>query len=440
MTIFITSIERETLRHRVLDELADGQWHPLYKMLQRINRGKTPAKLFKQEVTDELATLAEEGWLHAGKNSSFRFRTERLDSWRTYSSTPSIHEAKYRPRWFGGVIEDDGWMTAPLKPFDLVHFRADAQLNRQTILAAVGGKISRIQFEEGLFRVFSTNGEKTLEQITALKESHPQYRISSIRLEKNLSRRELDDLPPRYVQDLVRYYGQFAKLLLRPYMTSVIKHLPDPDDRQQQIYMWVLDAIQRYDADTSIPFAAYLGSSFSNWVFNLNRKAFGRAPADAELKHARAIALFKTEHSRDPNLEELADLLGEDIETVRKDQALINTVRNLRNVATLDNEENEIQLPSESRVEDDIERRHMNTLLSAAVTAAVKQQVMGAKEGSLHLDHLVAVYYETWGTAETTPRRVKTWLRSDSAQSKVQTVLAHCKETIIAAQSGEVNQ
>lgn len=438
MTILnINTIEQDTIRHRLLDELADGQWHPLYKMQQRIDRGSTPAKAFKQELADELDVLVEEGWLHAGNNNSYRFRTENLEGWRAYSTTPSIHENKYKPRYFGGVIEDDGWEQAPLKTFGLVHFRADQNLPRKLIYSVVGGKISRIQLEDGLFRVFSPDGETVLKQITQLKQDYPNYHISSIRLERNLTRRELDDLPPRYVQDLVRYYGQFAKLLLRPYMTSVIKHIPDQDDRQQQIYLWVLEAIQRYDASTSIPFAAYLGSSLSNWVFNLNRKANGRAAADAELKYARAIADLRTENSREPSAEEIATYLSEDIETVRKEQALISTVRNLRNAATLDNDENEIQLPSEERVEEEIERRHTNTLLSAAVIAATRQQIMTTKDTGLHLDHLVAVYFTTWGAPETTPRRVKSWLRTEATQEKLATVLEHCRGTILAAQNGE---
>lgn len=405
------------IKSQILDELSDGQWHPFYKINKKIERGSAKAKEFKAQLSNELEQLVEDEILIAGNNESYRFKSDKLNRWRMISSNPQIEERQYQPRWFGGILEDDGWEKAPLKTYDLVHFRADSSLTRHTLKDAVGGKLSLIQVEEGLYRVFSTNGEATFEAIKKLKEDNPFFEITGMRLEKELRRRDLEDLPPKYVAELCEYYGKFSKVLLRSYMSSIVKHLPDPDDIQQQIYLWVLDAIQRYDAETSIPFAAYLGTSLKKWVFNLNRKAFGRAVADAELKHSRAISEFKAENGREPKPEELAIILKEDLTSMKKDSAAINTVFNLRNISTINTEDSEIPLPSEKLVEDNIDNLVNNTLLSAAITTAAKQEMGKAKD----ITGLVGVYYETWGS-EHKSKRIKMWVRSNKVQDAIKRV------------------
>lgn len=417
--------EKDQLRSKILDELSDGQWHPLYKINKKVERGSEKAKTFKEKLGSELDRLVEEDILIAGNNESFRFNSSKLLKWRDLSTNSFINDRQYQPRWFGGILEDDGWLLAELKNYDLVHFRADAALTRKDIHQIVKGKLSLIQIDDGLFRVFSHNGEAVFETIRVFKEENPDFEIRGMRLERDLRRRELDDLPPRFVDDLAKYYGQFAKVLLRSYMSSINKHLPDPDDIQQQIYLWVLDAIQRYDAETSIPFAAYLSSSLKKWVFNLNRKAYGRAVADAELKHSRAIAEFKAENGRDPRPEELAEILQEDLAATKKDSAVINTVFNLRNISTINSDENEIQLPSENMVEDNIDTLINNTLLSAAITTATKQELKKAKD----ISGLVGIYYDTWG-ADYKSKRIKMWAKSGKTQEAIKKVMTKAREIL----------
>ncbi len=414
------------IQAQILNELADGQWHPLYKITQKIERGSNKAKLFKQKLTDELDLLVAEDVLMSGNNESYRFNSKILADWRRISSSPKLMDKQYQPRYFGGILEDDGWLLSELKEYDLIHFHASSTLSQADIHAHIGGKLARIQIEDGLYRVFSNDGIATFAKMQGLKEARPDFEIRGMRLEKDLRRRELDDLPRPFVNDLARYYGNFAKVLLRPYMSSVTKHINDVDDIQQQIYLWVLDAIQRYDATTSIPFAAYLSSSLAKWVFNLNRKAYGRAVADTELKHARAIADFKARNGRDPKPEELAELLQENLSDIKKDSAIISTVFNLRNIGTINSdEEHELQLPSDFRVEENIDRLSNNSILSAAITTAAKQDNSRGKG----IIGLVGIYYETWGIEHKT-KRIKVWSRTQPTQAAITRVQNKAREIL----------
>lgn len=413
---------------KVLDELSDGQWHPLYKISKNVDRGNIKAKEFKDLLSHELKALAETGVIMSGENDSYRFVSDKLENWRSVSTNPKINEPKYQPRWFGGIIEDDGWELAPLKEYDLVHFKADADLTRKKVHEYVQGRLNLIQIDNGLYRVFSNDGAESFENIKKLKEEYPDYNIRSMRLEKNLRRRDLDDLPRKYLAELCEYYGRFAKSLLKPYMSSVTKHISDKDDIQQQLYLWILDAIQRYDATKSIPFAAYLGTSLTKWVFNLNRSAFGRSVADAELKHSRAINTYKMEHGREPKPEELAEILGEDVSTIKKDSMVINTVVNLRNVSTIHTEEEDIPIPSKELVDDNIEKMVNSSILSAAIITAVKEDML-KRNNTKDLSGLLGIYYENWGT-ENSSKKVKMWLRTTKTQESIQRVLTIVKQKI----------
>ncbi len=420
--------EIDDLKRTILDELADGQWHPLYKLTKQIDKGNAKAKDFKVLLSGELDNLVEVGVLLNGENESYRFRSENLETWRELSGNPQLSEKKYLPRWFGNILEDDGWVLAPLKNYDLVHFKADSKLSRQTLLNHLNLKPTLVQLDGGLYRVFSTNGEETFALVKELQQEFPEYEIRSMRLEQDLKRRDLGDLPPAYLSDLCKYYGNFAKILLRPYKTSIAKHIPDADDEQQQIYLWVLDAVQRFDDTKSIPFAAYLSSSLQKWVHNLNRNAFGRSVADAELRHARAINNFKTEHGRDPRVDELAEILDEDISTVKKESMVINTVVNLRNVTPIHTEETEIPIASSELVDDNIDKVVKNTLLSAAIVTAVREDMEDEKTPK-DLTGLFGVYYDFWGK-ETSTKKTKMWLRSTKTQNTIKRVLSRAQNKI----------
>lgn len=416
------------LKRNILDELSDGQWHPLYKLSKQVSRGNVKTKNFKEFLQQELDGLVEENIVLLGDNESYRFRSDILEDWRSVSGNPLLEEKKYLPRWFGGIIEDDGWELAPLKSYDLVHFKADSKLSRDHLLTHLNLRPSLVQLDNGLYRVFSQDGVDTFEKIKMLQQNNPEYKIRSMRLESDLKRRDLEDLPAGYFSDLCKYYGKFAKVLLRPYKTSIMKHIPDADDEQQQIYLWVLDAVQRYDGTKSIPFAAYLSSSLTKWVHNLNRNAFGRSVADAELKHSRAISSFNIEHGRDPKVEELAGLLNEDIATVKKDSFVINTVVNLRNVAPIHTEETEIPIASSDLVDDNLDRIVRNSLLSAAIVTAVKEDMISEKTPR-DLTGLFGIYYDYWGK-ETSSKKIKMWLRTAKTQTTIKRVLARAHDKL----------
>lgn len=415
------------LETKLLDNLADGQWHPTSKIwshFKNVTKKENP-QIQQASMVEILENLVQKRILLGGANNSFRFVSSELEMWRLISPTLDLTSQQMSPRYFGGILEDDGWIHAPLKECHLVHFKASPNLTKAILMARTSEPSNMINInEDGLYKIYSATKDETYKLIQSLKIEHPEYHISGIRLESNLRRRHLDELPSQFLSDLCKHYGQFAKVLLRAQISSVKKHLPDEDDAQQQIYLWVIEAIKRYDDQTCIPFAAYLGTSIRKWVYDLNRKAYGRSIADKELRHSRAINEFRTREERNPTNEELAGILGLTLEETGREKEDINTVVNLRNQKAIEYEDFELPLPSEDQTDAHLDMMIESTILSASLTTASK-----LPNGKRNIAGLVALYYQTWGVS-TENKKIRSWLRSKNTQGSLDTIAVRASEII----------
>lgn len=360
--------ENESL---VLDRLSDGQWYSMSKIQKNHLKSFGSA----DELCDFLLSLVGKGYLLAGANNSYRFLLPHLEEWRTFRDITSHYSKDTNaPRYFGGILEDDGWLLAPLRSHDLVHFRAAGDITQERVQRAIGLYGIANQDSDGLIRISTVYGTEISKFIKTWGEEEG-VDISGARLDVGVRRRELAELPRDYVEDFCKFYVSFSRNFLKTQMTSVKKHIADPDDIQQQIYLWIIHAIQRYDASTSIPFAAYLHSSLKRWVHDLNRKSYGRAAADNELKYARAVSAFTSKHGRQPTTTELGVILNEDEATVREKINSITLVNNLRSMAPIDDGEREIPLADTgATAEEELASETDKAMLSALLTSTALEE------------------------------------------------------------------
>lgn len=374
----------------ILDSMADGQWHSMSKILK--NNGKHFNNINDEEKTiicvNFFTDMEKEGHIIIGNNDSQRFTLNSLIEWRQLRNLPQENNIT-SPRLFGGVLEDDGWETAPLRVYDVIHFRATGEVTQKLIQELIGVKGHVTKDVDGLYRIMTIYGNDIYTQLKEWSDKNG-YDVFGARLDKGTYRRDINELPPMYFNDLCEFYGKFAHTLLRKNLSSIKKHIPDEDDRQQQIYLWIIDAVQRYNNDTCIPFAAYLSKSLNSWVHDLGRKIYGRSVSDIELKLSRLVQAFEKQHSREPTYKEIAEIWGESEESVRKKLQSVTVVNSIRNVATLDSEDFDIPVvanhdPSQ-RIHDDIKQ----TMISSALTKSVIDQ---KAHPAIWLD----MYQTTWG-------------------------------------------
>lgn len=381
------------LEIKVLDEFSDGQWHPMHKITKSCSSKRGVSS---SDVSEVVVSLHEKGYLLAGNTDKdpYRLPEKYVRQWRNSRGLSLELEDSRSPRFFGGILEDDGWAKAPLICYNLLHFRANSHITSAVIQEKIGDLGTVDQDEDGLFRILSKQGEETYYILKEWDTLDPQVEIKGLRLTYNSYRRNLAELPSDYLNDLCKFYGSFAFVLLRNNMSSIKKHIPEHEDIQQRIYIWVMDAVARYDDSTCIPFAAYLHTVLKRWVHNLNRKSHGRAAADNELKHARAISAFESENGRHPNIQELANLLGETPEKVSRDSISIKMVSNLRSTTTLDSDDFSVPLVAKETAADSLEMDLEKTLLSAALVSTALEQ--DAETNGASLSALFSIIDKTW--------------------------------------------
>lgn len=402
-----------SLKMSLIDTMSDGQWHPFYKLKKSLNVKSDKAEAL---LIMEIDSLVADEAIIVGNNNSYRLDSKFL---KKIHSEPDFIENKSKPRIYGGILEDDGWILAPLKPYDMVHFRMDTLISSGVLKKYLKNDSYHINIDNNthLVRVFAPAGEPLRDNIIKIKTDYPHLGINSVRLETNLRRRMLDDLPSGFVSGVCEHYGKFAKVLLRANMSSVKKHIKEADDIQQQIYLWVIEAIQRYDAETSIPFAAYLAASLRKWVFNLARESYGRAIADAEIKHSRIINLFVAEHGREPTMQEMSALLGETEEGTAKEKIAMLNVASILNTSTIHHEDGDLQIAAETSLTESVEELAKISLLSAAVIA-------GSNKTKYPLVSLLYIYYKSWG-AEKAGKKITNFLQHKTVKRVGENAVKH---------------
>lgn len=306
---------------------------------------------------------------------------------------------------FGGIPEADGWASAPLMLKTRVHFHTEfgAPLPLDEFRAAMpAGCETTFDETTDLYRVDGPHG--TGDTIRAAIRDWCNARnivTKNLRIEKDLKRRTINDLDPNFVADLCMHYAKYSQGRLRRHTTTLQFHFNDHEDLNQQVFEWILDALSLYDDASGVPFGAFLSGKISNWVNDLNRHKYGRVISDTELKHNRAMQAFFTENGRKPTDAELAEVMGQDLTTVRKNAHVVSTLQGLRNIGTLDVApgDGEVHLPDNDFCDDRHDAALQQSLLSQIMTKAcdVDETARGKLATKPNVLGWVAWYGSIWG-------------------------------------------
>lgn len=419
----LEALSKTPLPAAILDSMADGQWHSMSKIM------KNNAAVIKSEIAEEdkaeairrmFLDIAADGYILMGENNSQRFTAESLLDWRRLRGMSDNPGSITSPRFFGKILEDDGWAYAPLRAYDVIHFRGTGKVTEQSVQRLLGCRGYVTKDTDGLFRIMSLYGDEIFVELKEWSKSN-HLDVAGARLDKKTMRREISELPPHFFEDLCGFYGNFAHTLLRKNMSSVKRHIPDKDDIQQQIYLWIIDAVQRYKHETCIPFAAYLAQSLNSWVYDLGRKTYGRSISDNELKLSRAIAAFESEHNRAPTHRELAQVMNETEMQVKQKINSVSTMNSIRNMTTLDSEDFDIPIPvhdSPAAMED----LNQSIISANLTTAAVRAEVNPVA--------WLEMYHSTWGSRKNTPIAVMTGVDEETITTGREKISALMRENL----------
>lgn len=355
-------LERSGDEHRMYPATR-AEWLRITSQPTETTPAVTTAKSPKTTITKKAATKA----------------TARSTEAATASPAP---RRRTKVLIFGGLSETDGFDTAPLATYDRVHFET---LNKPIDMDEFRAEFSTncvVRYDEsaGLYRVDVPAGEGA-EQREFIRRwcTDRGIVVHGLRADMNVRRRNLSDLPGDFLGELCVHFSSTSKrTLLRRTETVLKRHFPQNDDLDQQISEWVLEAVGQFDHTRSVPFGAFLNQRLHGWVGDLNRKTYGRAVTDAELRHQRAVSAFMHEHGRIPTDEEMAQQLNQPLTTYLRAATAVAQVQNLRNMHPIEGttaDDADIQIPDATLSDEQVIAEEQTALLSALLTSACDQEL-----------------------------------------------------------------
>lgn len=289
--------------------ISDGMWYSLPKW-------RKMAKVTEQEINTWVDKKLSEGILIQSPTGakSYRFPLTSIKKWykeNGFIIGEQLIDSIFPARIWDNMTETEGFLNAPLRKIGVVSFSSTVDVAREISLALRGiAKLKEV--ESGKYKAYSLNAQYTKEIIEKelVKYGYSGKRITYSKSESR--RRELVDFSPKFASGLILFYKEFAKSMVKNQMDTIKVFLPDPEDQESQITLWVLTAIEKFDESAAVPFSGYLDSALSHWPYNLPSEYLGQDLSIHQRERSKALRILRNRYGTDKNFtsQELAEAMG----------------------------------------------------------------------------------------------------------------------------------
>lgn len=332
------TLKQEPVDFRIGAIISDGMWYSLPKW-------RKLAKVTEDEITAWIDENLANGRLEQASTGakSYRFPLESIHAWYAENDrdvTGQLLDFIFPPRIWDKMTETEGFLTAPLREIGIVSFSATIETAKAVTEALYG--VARVrEFEPGRYKAYCLNASYAREiignKIKELKEDTGKKIYSR----SEAKRREMADFSRDFGDGIVVFYKDFAKTLVKKEMETIKIFLPDPEDQDSQILMWVLMAIEKFDELTAVPFSGYLNSVLRRWPYDLPASHLGKDLSTFQRQRSRAVTALKEVHGeRTFSNTELAVFMEMDLSKFNELEEKHRTWTRAQNATTLTWEEN----------------------------------------------------------------------------------------------------
>lgn len=308
------TFQAQPARFRIEAIISDGMWYSIPKW-------RNLAKVTEEELRDWIDEALDKGKLIQSETGakSYRLPLEEIYAWygkHGFSLEEQLLDFLFPPRIWDGKTEVEGFLEAPLREIGVVSFSSNNSV-AEKITDALRG-IARVrEFEPGRYKAYSLSSTIVRDIVKDIiadhRESEAESRVSPRSAAK---RRELVDFSPTFADGLVEFYRNFAKSLVKSKMDTIRIYLPDPEDQESQITIWVLTAIEKFDESSAVPFSGYFNSSLQYWPYDLPAMHLGKELSSFQRSRSKAINALRAELGDDVENftnQQIAEVIGMDI-------------------------------------------------------------------------------------------------------------------------------
>lgn len=276
--------------------ISDGMWYSLPKW-------RSLAGVSEKTIKAWIDEYLSNGMLIQSENSqSYRFPLTSVKKWyrdHGFSIKDQLVDFIFPPRVWDDETETEGFLSAPLREIGIVSFSATPE-EALTITETLRG-IARVrEFEPGRYKAYCLSASYVREiiedELTRMNSSFTKKIYSRA----EAKRREMSDFSKDFSNGLVLFYKDFGRTLVKNEMETIKIFLPDPEDQDSQILMWVLAAIEKFDESKAVPFSGYLNSVLKRWPYDLPTAYLGKDLSGFQRQRSKALKRLKKnfgEHS-----------------------------------------------------------------------------------------------------------------------------------------------
>lgn len=308
------SFREQSPTFRIEAIISDGMWYSITKWIRL-------AKVSEEELREWIdAALADGRLIQAESGAkSYRLPLEEIYAWydkHGFRIGDQLLDFLFPPRIWDGKTETEGFLEAPLREIGVVSFSADNEVTAEITDALRG--IARVrEFEPGKYKAYSLSSTYVRDIVRDIVQKKDASEVDPrVSPRSSAKRRELVDFSDEFADGLVEFYRNFAKSLVKSKMDTIRIYLPDPEDQESQIIIWVLTAIEKFDESSAVPFSGYFNSSLQYWPYDLPAMHLGKELSSFQRSRSKAITALRAERGEDAENftnKELADIIGMDI-------------------------------------------------------------------------------------------------------------------------------
>lgn len=296
-----TTLRREDPDFRIGAVISDGMWYSLTKW-RKISR------VSEEEMDQWIDEHLKNGTLIQSDTGakSYRFPLGSILSWYSEHEIPlgtQLIDSIFPPRIWDNMTETEGFLSSPLREIGIVSFTGNREI-AEIIRESLRGVARVREFEPGVYKAFCLNAtyvkqiiDEELDKNIDLLRGTPKKLYS--RLQSR--RREIVDFTPDFADGLIMFYKTFGKTLVKKEMETIQIFIPDPEEQETQILLWVIEAIEKFDESTAVPFSGYLNSVLKRWPYNLPIDHLGKDLTQFQKQRSKAVERLKEKYGEAKN-------------------------------------------------------------------------------------------------------------------------------------------
>lgn len=305
-------LKHTTPDFRIGAVISDGMWYSLTKW-------RKFAKVTEEEINDWIDRKLDEGVLLQSPTGakSYRFPLQSIKDWYAEHGIEigvQLLDSIFPPRIWDEMTETEGFLAAPLRKIGIVSFSCSSEVALE-ITEALKGIAKVRETMPGRYKAYCLSSSYVKEIVDGILKKHDpsvaNHKIYSRALSK---RREMVDFTPKFSRGIVTFYQQFAKTLLKKDMETIQIFIPESEDQNSQVLIWVISAIEKFDESSSVPFSGYLNSVLQRWPFDLPADTLGKELSSFQRSRSKALTAMKKTYADKKNFSnvEIATAMGMD--------------------------------------------------------------------------------------------------------------------------------